>query len=234
MKKITVLLADDHSIVREGLRALLEISGDFEVLGEAVNGLEAVELVQKLCPAVVVMDLAMPQLNGLEAARRILQQVSPPPPKVIILSAHGDDAYVDQVASLGAQGYLVKQSSANILIKAIKEIHSGKLFYSPSIDKRMRDHLQKRPGNAPAFSRAGHRKKVDVQLTSREREVLQLVAEGRANKEIASDLGISIKTVEKHRQSVMQKLNLHDTAGLTRYAISAGIIESSVQSTIIN
>ena len=226
MKRITVLLADDHAVVRAGLRALLEIEGDFEVVGEAANGLEAVELAQKLRPAVVVMDLAMPELNGLEAARRILQQVAPPP-KVLILSAHSDDAYVEQVAALGAVGYLVKQTSAHILAKAIREIQKGKVFFSPVVAKRMGDRQQE--SSRPA----GRFRKGAAHLTTREREVLQLVAEGKANKEVAADLGISIKTVEKHRQGVMRKLAIHDTAGLTRYAISAGIIESSVQCTII-
>ena len=223
MKKITVLLADDHMIVREGLRSLLEIEGDFDVVGEAANGLQAVELALTLRPAVVVLDLAMPQLNGLEAARRILHQVTPPP-KVLILSAHSDDAYVEQVAALGVMGYLVKQSSAHILAKALREIHKGNAFYSPDIAKRMARQQPEVPGR---------NRKTLVHLTSREREVLQLIAEGRANKEVAADLGISIKTVEKHRQSVMHKLNLHDTAGLTRYAISTGIIESSIQCTIL-
>jgi DNA-binding NarL/FixJ family response regulator len=233
MKKITVLLADDHLIVREGLKALLEIEGDFDVVGEAVNGIQAVELARELCPEVVVLDIAMPQLNGMETARRILQQITPTP-KILILSAHCDDAYIEQVAAIGAQGYLVKQTSAHILAKAIREIHKGKVFYSPSVAKRMGDRKQESPGQTPRYSRAGRKTKTMVRLTSREREVLQLVAEGRANKEVADDLGISIKTVEKHRQSVMHKLNLHDTSSLTRYAISAGIIESSVQCTIIN
>lgn len=232
MKKITVLLADDHTVVREGLRALLEIKGEFKVVGEASNGLQAVELSRNLCPDVVVMDIAMPQLNGLEAARRILQQVSPRPSKVLILSAHADDAYIEQVAAMGVQGYLIKQSSFNVLAKAIKEIHNGNVFYSHFISKRLRQS-QEEPGQTRRFSRAGHKRKIDILLTPRESEVLQLIAEGRANKKIAADLGISIKTVEKHRQSVMQKLDIHNTSGLTRYAISAGIIESSVHCTII-
>ncbi len=226
MKHITVLLADDHNIVREGLRALLEIEKDFDVVAEATNGLEAVEKAMELHPAVVVLDLAMPKLNGLEAARRILQQVSPVP-KVIILSAHSDDAYVEQVAALGVVGYLVKQTSSHILAKAIREIYNGKQFYSPSLAGRMGDHQQE------SSRRTGRLRKEVEHLTSREREVLQLVAEGNANKQVAADLGISVKTVEKHRQSVMSKLGIHDTAGLTRYAISAGIVESCVQCTIL-
>jgi DNA-binding NarL/FixJ family response regulator len=225
MMRITVLLADDHTVVREGLRALLEAEDDLEVVGEAANGREALDLTQRLRPAVVVLDIAMPQLNGLEAARQILQRVVPPP-KVVILSAHGDDAYIEQVAALGVTGYLVKQTSAQVLAKAIRAIHKGKTFYSPSVAERLPDQRQ----NSPCQARRG--RTGAVHLTAREREVLQLVAEGSANKQVAADLGISIKTVEKHRQSVMQKLNIHDTAGLTRYAISAGIIESCVQSTI--
>jgi len=235
MKSITVLLADDHAIVRQGLRALLEIEGGFEVVGEAANGLQAVELALELRPAVVVMDLAMPHLNGLEATRRILQQLVPPP-KVLILSAHSDNAYVEQVAALGAAnqvGYLVKQTSAHLLANAIREIHQGNAVYSSTLAKRLCDHRQAAPLPAGRFSRAGRARKIEEHLTTREREVLQLVAEGRANKEVAADLGISIKTVEKHRQSVMHKLDVHSTAGLTRYAIAAGIIESSVQCTIL-
>lgn len=224
MKRISVLLADDHRIVREGLRLLLELDGGFEIVGEADDGLSAVEMARKHRPAVVVMDIAMPRLNGLEAARRILLEA--PSPKVVILSAHSDDVYVEQVAALGVTGYLVKQTSAHILAKAVREVHRGGVFYSPAVAERMgASRPASRRPTGPAGRGAGN-------LTSREREVLQRVAEGESNKEVAANLGISIKTVEKHRQSVMRKLRLHDTAGLTRYAISAGIIESSVQCTI--
>lgn len=224
-KRITVLLADDHAIVREGLRALLELEGGIDVVGEAANGREAVDLARELHPAVAVLDIAMPLLNGLEAARRILQEVEPPP-KLLILSAHGDDAYIEQVAALGVVGYLVKQTSAHALATAVKEVNAGRLFFSPSIANRLCS-----PPTEPS-RRAGRARKAVAQLTSREREVLQRVAEGAANKEAAADLGISVKTVEKHRQSVMNKLGLHDTAGLVRYAIAAGIIENSVQCTL--
>lgn len=210
-------------VVREGLRALLEVEKDFTIVGEAANGLQAVELARELRPAVVVLDIAMPHLNGLEAARQILQ-LPTPRPKVLILSAHGDEAYVEQVAALGAVGYLIKQSSAHILAKAIRDIHQGKRVYSPSIAK----------GSGTTSSEPGEAGGKNAQrLSPRQREVVQRIAEGCANKQVAAALGISIKTVEKHRQIIMQKLDIHDTAGLTRYAISAGIIENSVQSTNI-
>ena len=138
MKRITVLLAEDHMIVREGLRALLEAEGDIEVVGEAETGRQAVQLTKKLRPAVVVMDIAMPLLNGLEATRQIRKAV--PATKVLILSAHSDDAYVEQVIALGAAGYLIKQTSAHLLSKAIREVHKGNTFFSPSIAKRLHDH----------------------------------------------------------------------------------------------
>ena len=226
MKKIKVLLAEDHMIVREGLRALLNSEKDIEVVGEAQNGRQAVELAGKLAPAVVVMDIAMPLLNGLEATRQILRTA--PTVKVLILSAHSDDAYVEHVMTLGASGYLVKQTAAEVLPKAIRDICKGKTFFSPAISKRL-NHHQKR-----AMDRGELVGKTEpAQLTSREMEVLQIIAEGKANKQTADELHISIKTVEKHRQSLMEKLNIHDTAGLTRHAIAAGIIESSVQLTTI-
>jgi DNA-binding NarL/FixJ family response regulator len=225
MKPITVLLAEDHMVVREGLKNLLDAEGDIEVVGEAANGRQAVMLAQKLCPAVVVMDLAMPLLNGLEATRQILKAL--PRTRILILSAHGDDAYIEQVTALGAAGYLLKQTSASILASAVREVESGKTFYSPSIAKHLRNQYEESPNRLALLKKKG------VHLTSREAEVLQLIAEGQANKQVASELGISVKTVEKHRQGLMQKLDIHDTAGLTRYAIAAGMIESSVQMTII-
>ena len=223
MTKITVLLADDHTLVREGLRAILELADDFNVVGEAANGLEAVEMAGTLCPAVVVLDIAMPRLNGIEAARRIIQQ-SAIPPKVLILSAYADDTHIKDVISLGVSGYLINQTSARILAQTIREIHAGKTVYSPSIAERMDD----RP--APLSQICRGKGKVDktgiARLTPRERQAFQLIAEGNINKEIADRLGISIKTVEKHRQNVMRKLGLHDTASLTRYAFSLGIVES--------
>ena len=225
MKRITVLLAEDHEIVREGLRALLEHEDDIKVIGEAQTGRQAVKLTSKLRPDVVVMDIAMPLLNGLEATRQILE--ARPAIKVLILSAHSDDAYIEQIIGLGAAGYLIKQTSHDVLSRAIREVQKGKTFFSPSISKRLHHHHEK------SSDRVGLLKTKDDQLSSRETEVLQLVAEGNVNKETAAELGISIKTVEKHRQNLMKKLDIHDTAGLTRYAIATGIIESSVQLRIV-
>jgi DNA-binding NarL/FixJ family response regulator len=223
MKRITVLLAEDHLIVREGFRSLLKIESDIEVVGEAETGRQAVSLAKKLRPMVVVMDIAMPLLNGLEATRQIRKAL--PGTKVLMLSAHNDDAYVDQAIASGAAGFLHKQTSSHDLSRAIREVQNGNTFFSPAIAKRLQD--QKSPAASKLL-----RKRV-AHLSSRELEVLQLIAEGRPNKQVADELGISIKTVEKHRQSMMQKLNIHDVAGLTRYAIGAGIIESSVQLTIV-
>ncbi len=225
MTRITVLLAEDHTIVREGLRALLEAEGDIAVIGEAQTGRQAVQLARRLRPDVVVMDIAMPLLNGLEATRRIFKAA--PATRVLILSAHGDDEYIRQAVMLGAAGYLIKQTSANLLSRAIREVQKGNTFFSPFIANRLHSLALESPDECAVF------KKRKTALTSREVEVLQLIAEGKANKQVARELGISIKTVEKHRQHLMSKLDLHDTAGLTRYAISAGIIESRVQVTII-
>jgi len=224
-KIIPVLLAEDHMVVREGLKALLEAEGDIKVIGQAENGRIAVELARKLRPAVILMDIAMPLLNGLEATRQILKDL--PTTKIILLSAHSDDAYIEQAASVGAAGYLIKQTSLAALSTVIREVHRGRPFFSPSIAKSLHSSNQKPPAREDLL------KKKVAHLSSREVEVLQLVAEGKANKQVAAELVISIKTVEKHRQHLMEKLNIHDTAGLTRYAISAGIIESSVQLTIV-
>ena len=225
MKKITVLLAEDHMIVREGFRKMLELENDIQVVGEAQDGRQAVAMVKKLRPAVVVMDIAMPLLNGLEATRQIIKAV--PGTRILILSAHSDDAYVKNATESGAMGFLLKQASAHVLSKGIREVNQGNTFFGPSIAKRLRERERKSP------DRTGRPKLRNARLSSREMEVLQLIAEGKANKETAAELGISIKTVEKHREKVMSKLDVHDTAGLTRYAISAGIIESSVQLTIV-
>ena len=219
MKRITVLLADDHMFVREGFRKMLELEADLEIVGEAKDGRHAVTLVKKLRPAVVLMDIAMPLLNGLEAARQILKDL--PATRVLMLSAHSDDAYVNKAIESGVVGFLLKQTSAHVVCQAIREVAKGGKYFSPAIAR----HLE----HKKSLNRTGQPRNKKIDLTSREMEVLQLIAEGKANKETASELGIGLKTVEKHREHLMEKLDIHDTAGLTRYAISAGIIENSVQ-----
>jgi DNA-binding NarL/FixJ family response regulator len=207
--KIATLLVDDHELVRRGLRALLEAEDDIAVVGEARDGRQAVAMAVDLRPDVVVMDIAMPLLNGLEATRQILAAL--PAVRVLILTAHSDEEYVDRVTRLGAVGYVLKQSSLEDLAGAIRTARAGAPFFSPSL------------------SRSAHHGGVATPpkpvLTSRETEVLQLIAEGKANKQTGAQLGISVKTVEKHRQSLMAKLDIHDVAGLTRHAIAVGIIE---------
>ncbi len=216
-RRIRVLLADDHRIVREGLRKLLEAECDIEVVGEADNGRAAVAQTRQLHPAVVLMDIAMPQLNGLEASRQIRQLE--PNTKVLILTSHSEDVYVESALALGVAGYLVKQTSGAFLTKAIRAIDQGKVCYSPPVAERLRQR-QSRGREGQRFS-----PETSFHLSTREVEVLQLIAEGASNKQMAGILGIGIKTVEKHRASLSRKLDIHDTASLTRYAICTGVIE---------
>jgi DNA-binding NarL/FixJ family response regulator len=225
MKRIKVLIAEDHLLVREGIRLMLNLEADFEVVGEARDGRQAVALALETCPDVILMDIAMPGLNGLEATRQVLK--AHPGSKVIILTAHNDDAYLNSAVASGAVGFLLKQDSTHDMCVAIREVHKGGTFCSSSVSRRLAriaPHLRDRNGKV---------RKLSHLLTTREMEVLQLIAEGKANKQTAAELNISIKTVEKHRGSLMEKLDIHDTAGLTRYAIAAGIIESSVQVTLL-
>ena len=225
--KISVLLADDHVVVRKGLASLLISDGHFVIVGEAETGREAVRLALNLRPDVVLMDIAMPLLNGLEATRQIL--AANPDARIVVLSAHTDDEYIRRMMTIGVVGFLEKQTSAELLSKALREVVKGGTFYSPVITRRL--HVVADGGRERA--RDGELKPNGKRLTTREAEVLQLVAEGLANKQIAATLSISIKTVEKHRQHLMEKLNIHETAGLTRYAIAAGVIEGGVSLTIL-
>ena len=224
-KRITVLLAEDHMVVREGFRKMLELEDDFEVVGEAEDGRQAVALVKKLRPAVVVMDIAMPLLNGFEATRKILKAV--PGTRILILTAHNDDAYVKNATESGAVGFLLKQASARVLSEGIREVNKGHTFFGPFIAKLLPERERK------SLDRAGRPKSRKAGLTSREMEVFQLIAEGKANKQIAAELSIGMKTIERHREHLMEKLKIHGIAGLTRHAIEAGIIESSVQRTMV-
>src|SRR5262245_6764834 len=219
MNNVKVLLVDDHTVVRQGLKVLLEAEPDITVVGEAETGRQAVQLAKKLLPDVVVMDIAMPLLNGLQATRQIISDL--PKTRVVILSSYSDDEYVHQLTEAGAAGYLLKQTAATNLIKAIRETQKGNAFFSPAVSKRLLDCYQQ------AFLRGKPlRRRADI-LTPREAEVLQLIAEGKANKSIAGELNISIKTVEKHRQQVMKKLDLHNVASLTRYALAKGVIQNN-------
>ena len=210
---------------REGLRNLLKMEGDIELVGEAQNGRLAVALVEKLRPAVVVMDIGMPSLNGLEATRQILKEV--PSAKIIILTAHSDAAYVKNARESGAVGFLPKQACTRHLCEAIREVNKGHIVFGQIIANRSPG------GERKSLDQSEWTKPRKDRLTRREMELIQLIAEGQANKQIAAELGIGLKTVEKHRERLMAKLNIHEVAGLTRYAIRTGIIESSVQLTII-
>lgn len=215
MTKIRVLLAEDHTIVRKGIRSLLDDERDIEVVGEAENGRDAVVQVETLMPDIVVMDHTMPLLNGLEATRQIRKLL--PQVRVLILTMHTNEEYVFQFLQAGAAGYLVKQTAPDELVSAIRAIHAGDSFLSPAISKTVIDEYvrvgESRGQSAP-----------DGTLTEREREVLQLIAEGHTNQAIAQQLQISVKTVGVHRLNLMQKLDLHNLADLTKYAIRNGII----------
>jgi len=215
MKKLRILLADDHIVMRTGLRALLERQPNLEVVGESENGRETVELAASLRPDVVVMDVGMPVLNGIEAAKMIVTQS--PSTAVVILSMHADESYVMRALSAGARGYLLKDSGAADLIGAIHAVSQGKSFFSPKVSRILAEdyvRVLKQKGAVDTY---------DL-LTGREREILQLLAEGKANKEVATDLNISTYTVETHRSHILQKLNLHNSAELVLYAVRKGII----------
>jgi two-component system, NarL family, response regulator NreC len=210
-RKISLLLADDHAVVRNGFRRILEADGDLHVLAEASNGREAVELVGRFRPDVVVMDVTMPELNGIEAARRIVK--SCPRTRILALSMHKDSVYVREILRAGAHGYLLKDSSEADLLAAVRAVAAGKGWLSPEVSGAVLEDYRKHVTNP-----------LDL-LSSREREVLQWIAEGRTNKEIASALALSVYTVEAHRGRIMDKLNLHSASELVRFALRNGLID---------
>jgi len=216
---IRLMIVDDHTFIREALRSLVELDKAIEIIGEADNGRKAVDLAVEKRPTVLLMDIGMPRLNGLAAARQIRQLA--PDVRIILLTAFGTDQYIQQVIDGDIHGYLLKDSPSNLITHAIHEVAKGNTFHSPAISRRMRTIYDEVP--------SGNGHKPAIKLTSREVEVLQLIAEGAANKQVAGELNISIKTVEKHRQNLMDKLRIHDTASLTRYAISSGVIDNMVQ-----
>jgi DNA-binding NarL/FixJ family response regulator len=217
MKQISVLIVDDHQMMRDALVTILERHKDIKIVGQASDGREGAEIAEKLKPDVVTLDVAMPNLNGLDAARHIRRKSAST--RIIMLTAYEEDLYIQHALEAGVDGYVSKNSAAETLAKAVREVAKGEKAYSPNVKKRIPQY-EKSDGGRKLL-----RRKSDT-LTAREIEVLQLIAEGNANKQTADKLGISIKTVEKHRQAVMNKLHIHDTAGLTRYAISAGMVES--------
>ncbi|MCX6602274.1 MAG: response regulator transcription factor [Acidobacteria bacterium] len=209
-KKIRVLLADDHKILRQGVQMLIDAQVDMEVVGEAKTGREAIEAARTLQPDVVVMDISMPDLNGIEGTRQICDELTGT--KVLALSMHKDSVYVREILRAGARGYLVKDSEDDDLVRAIRSVHRGEAFLSPAISDAVLSDYRRHVSNP-----------VDL-LTSREREVLTMVAEGKTNKEIAGVLNLSVYTVESHRGSVMEKLNLHNSGDMVRFAIRNGLI----------
>ena len=215
MKKIRILLADDHQLMRSGLRLLIEQQADLTVVGEAADGREAVALAKSLRPDVAVMDISMPNLNGIEAAHQITQ--SHAELAVIVLSMHPDESYVLRALKAGAKGYLLKDSAESDLITAVRAVARGKSFFSPAVSKVLLDDYIRK------LKRSGAEDAYDL-LTPREREVLQLVAEGKSNKEVANLLNLSVYTVETHRANIMQKLSLKGVPELTLYAVRKGII----------
>ena len=211
MKRTRILLADDHAVVRQGFKMILDAQTDMEIVGEAANGREAVELAAQFNPDIVVMDVAMPELNGIEATRRLL--AANPHIRVIALSMHKDSVYVREILRAGARGYLLKDSGADDLVKAIRAVAGGESYLSPAVSNAVLDDYRKHVTNP-----------IDL-LTSREREVLQMLAEGKTNKEIAVVLNLSVYTVDAHRGRIMEKLNLHSINELVRFALRNGLID---------
>ena len=211
-KKIRLLLVDDHPIVLDGIKSHLCAQPEFEIVGEAANGIDALQKSRTLLPDVVLMDITMPQMNGLEATVMLRKQA--PLAKILILTMHNSKEYIAQMIRAGARGYLLKDGSPAELVRAIKAVHAGEVFFAPSVSRVIVDQLVE----------GGGRVAEPVQsLTDREREVLSLIAEGLLNKQIADKLGIGVRTIETHRERIMRKLDIHTVAGLTKYAIAQGM-----------
>jgi len=215
MNPIRILLADDHTVMRNGLRLLLERQPNLEVVGEASDGRETVRMAERVSPDVVVMDIAMPNLNGIEATRQIT--ASRPEAAIVILSMHSDESYVVRALKAGARAYLLKDSAEGDLISAIHAISEGKSFFSPAISRILVEDYMRQLEQR-------HVEDTYELLTAREREILQLLAEGKTNKEVAAILNLSVYTIETHRTHILQKLNLHNVPELILYAVRKGII----------
>jgi DNA-binding NarL/FixJ family response regulator len=214
---IKVLVAEDHTIVRKGLCALLYTESDIEVVGEAENGRQAIEMAEELNPDVILMDISMPELNGMDATRQLKKKY--PDLKILILSMHSNEKYIFETLRAGASGYLIKRSAPTDLIKAIHAANKGESFLSPSVSKKVIDNFVQHKAEENNEPRGLNR------LSNREREVLQLIAEGHTNREIAIQLFVSAKTIEAHRANIQKKLQIIGTAELTKYAIRKGLIE---------
>src|SRR5450755_398044 len=211
MKRTRILLADDHAVVRQGFKMILGAQADMEIVGEAANGREAVELAAQLNPDIVVMDVAMPELNGIEATRRLL--AANPHIRVIALSMHKDSVYVREILRAGARGYLLKDSISSDLLAAVRAVARGEGYLSPGVSDAVLNDYRRHVTDP-----------IDL-LSSREREVLQMIAEGKTNKEIATVLNLSVYTVDAHRGRIMEKLNLHSVTDLVRFAVRCGLVD---------
>jgi len=214
MPKIRVLLADDHTVVRQGLRRILETDSEVEIVGEVGDGRAALNAVRDLKPTVALLDISLPSLNGIEVTRQIAKDV--PETSVLILSMHDDDAYIRQSLKAGAMGYLLKDADDQDLLKAVTAVSAGGSYFSPRVSKVLRDGY---------LNELGERIDDLAALSDREREVLQLIAEGKSNKEVAQILNLAVSTAESHRKHVMEKLDLHNTAEIVRFAVRKGIIQ---------
>lgn len=219
MSEITVLVVEDHTIVRQGIVNLINKEDDITIVGEADNGRQAIKLCREKKPTIIVMDLAMPHPNGIEATHIIKKEC--PKTKIIILSMYSEEEYIFKVIDAGASGYLTKKNAAEDLIKAIRAVHDGKAFFSPEVSKTVMNSYHLMVKKYGTFDEESEKKK----LTSRELEVLQLIAEGYTSKKISEELHISTNTVQRHREKIMKKTEIHDVAGLTRYALEKRIIE---------
>lgn len=212
---IRILLADDHTVIRKGLRALLERQDEFLVVAEAADGREAVERAAETRPDVAIIDIAMPNLNGIEAARRITEKR--PETAVVILSMHADEGYVLRALKSGARGYLLKDAPEDSLLQAIRAVHAGKAFFSPEVSRMLAEDYMRQ------MSQRGVEDSYEL-LTPREREILQLLGEGKSNKDVATLLSLSVYTVETHRGNILEELNLHSTAEMILYAVRKGVV----------
>jgi DNA-binding NarL/FixJ family response regulator len=213
MNPIRILLADDHGLVRAGIRALLQNIANVQVIAEASDGYQAVQLVAEQHPDIAMLDVAMKGMNGIEATARILKEF--PHTRVIILSVHANEEYVRQALRAGARGYLLKDAAVAELELAVNAVARGETYLSPAVSKHLVNDFARHESNTSPFEK----------LTPRQREILQLIAEGRTTKEIAQRLGVSIKTVETHRAQLMERLDIHDITGLVRYALRMGLVE---------